>query len=246
MRLPEGGELLDKVQEAYEAWYKIWNTSYIPKLMYQPKWWKQNRDLQEGDIVFFQKRESELDTSWTLGTVDQLVKGRDGLSRRAIVKYQNFKEAFHRLTDRHIRSLVKIWSMDDQNIDEDLAELQRRLMTTGESCDLLDQLLQAGPGGGQPQPMPGSSFATAVNFASACGKCCCDSHCRLSHPADQKPASCVMSVLLAQRPVDLGHPAQLQLGLDDLEQGAGHDDVEEDSCDCSLTDVMSSLSLNLA
>ena len=246
MRLPEGGELLDKVQEAYEAWYKIWNTSYIPKLMYQPKWWKQNRDLQEGDIVFFQKRESELDTSWTLGTVDQLVKGRDGLSRRAIVKYQNFKEAFHRLTDRHIRSLVKIWSMDDQNIDEDLAELQRRLMTTGESCDLLDQLLQAGPGGGQPQPMPGSSFATAVNFASACGKCCCDSHCRLSHPADQKPSSCVMSVLLAQRPVDLGHPAQLQLGLDDLEQGAGHDDVEEDSCDCSLTDVMSSLSLNLA
>ena len=245
MRLPEGGELLDKVQEAYEAWYKIWNTSYVPKLMHQPKWWKQDRDIQEGDIIFFQKRESELDTSWTLATIDQLVKGRDGLSRRAVVKYQNPKENFHRVTDRHIRSLVKVWSVDDQNIDEDLAELQRRLMTTGESCDLLDQLLQAGPGGGHPQPIPGPT----VNLATACDKCCCDGHCKSSHPADQQPPSTLMSALLAQRPVDLGHSDEYQLGLalGDLDQAAAHDGehAEEDSCDCSLTAVMSSLSLNL-
>ena len=58
-----------------------------------------------------------------------------------------------------------------------------------------------------------------------------------------------MSALLAQRPVDLGHSDEYQLGLalGDLDQAAAHDGehVEEDSCDCSLTAVMSSLSLNL-
>ena len=142
MRLPRGGELLDKVQETYQAWFKIWSTSYIPKVMFQPKWWKQDRDLKEGDIVFFQKKESELDTAWTLGTIDQLVKGRDDLARRAVVRYQNPSENFHRVTDRHIRSLVKIWSIDDQNVDEDLAELLKQLQATGETCDLLDQLVQ--------------------------------------------------------------------------------------------------------
>ena len=58
--------------------------------MYQPKWCKQERDLKEGDIVFFQKDESALAIRWTLGTIDQLVIGRDGLARRAMVKYQNF------------------------------------------------------------------------------------------------------------------------------------------------------------
>ena len=156
MREPAGGGLLDKVQESYEAWYKIWNASYIPKLMYQPKWCKQERDLKEGDIVFFQKDESALAIRWTLGTIDQLVIGRDGLARTAMVKYQNFKEDFKRLSDRAIRSLVKIWSVDDQNFDVDLAQLQRRLMADEQSCDLLDQLLQGGPGCGLPQPMPGT------------------------------------------------------------------------------------------
>ena len=218
MREPAGGGLLDKVQESYEAWYKIWNASYIQKLMYQPKWWKQERDLKEGDIVFFQKNESALAIRWTLGTSDQLVIARDGLARRAMVKYQNFNEDFKRLSDRAIRSLVKIWSVDDQNFDVDLAQLQRRLMADEQSCDLLDQLLQAGPGGGLPQPMPGTQSAATLKFNSACGICCWDSHCRVSHQDAQNTTSNAISVLLARRPVDLGHLAQLQSVLDDLGQ----------------------------
>ena len=62
------------------------------------------------------------------------------MARRVIVKYMNHSEDFHRMTDRHIRSLVKIWAVDDQNVDEDLAELQRRLKVTAGG---LDQLLAA-------------------------------------------------------------------------------------------------------
>ena len=121
-------------------------------------------------------------------------------------------------------------------------------MSTGESCDLLDQLLRAGPGSGHPQPIPGPGSA-AVNFASSCVECCCDGHCRFSHRDIHPAMNSVMSVLLARRPVDFGHPEQHHLGLHhvDLDQGAANDDehVEEKSCDCSIADVMSSLSLNL-
>ena len=89
MRMPKGdGELLKEVEKTYNSWFKVWNASYVPKLVSQPKWFKQDRDLLEGDIVMFQKSESSLDSRWTLGTVDQLVRSRDGLVRRVIVRYQ--------------------------------------------------------------------------------------------------------------------------------------------------------------
>ena len=89
----------------------------------------------------FQKHETELDSKWTLGTVDQLPRGRDGLSRRVIIRYQNASENHHRLTDRGIRSVVKVWSCDDQNIDEDLQELQKRLESFPAGPAIIKQLL---------------------------------------------------------------------------------------------------------
>ena len=64
MRLPRGGELLDKVQEIYDTWFKIWASTYLPKIMFQPKWWKQECDLCEGDVVIFKKKDSVLDSVW--------------------------------------------------------------------------------------------------------------------------------------------------------------------------------------
>ena len=141
MRMPQGdGELLKEVEKIYKAWFKVWNISYVPKLLAQPKWFQQDQDLLEGDVVMFQKSESDLGSRWTLGTVDQLVKSKDGLARRAIVRYKNFKEEFHRVTDRSVRSLVKIWSCDDLNIDDDLAELHRRLCSIDRGEELVKQI----------------------------------------------------------------------------------------------------------
>ena len=212
--------------------------------MFQPKWWKQDRDLKEGDIVFFQKKESELDTAWTLGTIDQLVKGRDDLARRAVVRYQNPSENFHRVTDRHIRSLVKIWSIDDQNVDEDLAELQKQLQANGENCDLLDQLVQGGhgdrPGVGAIEGPDGdldvgplqSLQVSAISAGTAAEAA--------------KSYTNVMPELLAEESMVVGHLALTQLGLEDLDQHPEQGgEVEEESCQCSLTATFSSLSLNL-
>ena len=71
MRMPAGdGELLKEVEKVYNNWFKIWNVSYLPKLLQQPKWFKQDRDLLEEDVLMLQKSESVLDSRWTLGTVD--------------------------------------------------------------------------------------------------------------------------------------------------------------------------------
>ena len=255
MRMPSGGgELLEEVQKVYDSWFKVWNVSYIPKLLYQPKWWKQDRDLKDGDIVMFQKTESELDSKWTLGTVDQLVRGRDGLVRRAVVRYQNYSEDFHRLSDRHTRRLVKIWSVDDQNIDQDLAELQRRLEMTERGSALVVQLLEAPTVLHLPAAEPfntdgePAAFQSSPLIHSACGFCCCDSHCRIGHQTLQKPAGHVLVTLLTKRvlnPILLLPSGHLVAQEDHVE-----DDVQEedsiDGCECSLTSILNSLSLNLA
>ena len=126
MKLPAGGELLDRVQDTYDSWFRIWSECYIPKIMFQPKWWRIDRDLKEGDIVFFRKKESNLEQQWSLGRVEQLIKGRDGLIRKVIVQYQNATEDFKRVTDRHIRSLygcsrwkTRRWMMISWNFRRD-------------------------------------------------------------------------------------------------------------------------------
>ena len=62
----------------------------------------------QGDLVYFQRSEGALVGVWMIGRVDQLVRSRDGLIRRILVKYRNNKENFDRITERSARKLIKI------------------------------------------------------------------------------------------------------------------------------------------
>ena len=79
-------ELLSKVEELYEAWFRVWQDAVMPNLIFQPKWYDIDRDLQEGDLVYFQKSESKLDNKWQVGKVEQIVRGRDQKIRKVILK----------------------------------------------------------------------------------------------------------------------------------------------------------------
>ena len=235
MRLPVGGgELLQQVEKIYTSWFKIWNDAYIPKLLYTPKWFNKNQDLNEGDIVIFQKKESELDSAWSLGTIDQLIEGRDGMYRRAIVKYRNANENLDRVTDRGIRSLVKIWSLDDQNVDEDLAELQTRLKNSDQAEEVLNQLISVGPDA-IPQAL--------CNMPKLkLDSCCCVNHCRIEHTSDVKPIRIQSSSrflrqtsIMTEGIYTLSYPIEPQSEqLDD-----------NDYCSCTLNAMMTNLNLNL-
>ena len=58
-----------KVEQIYEAFFRVWNASVVPKLIPQPKWFKESSELKPGDIIYFQKTENELSSNWTVGMV---------------------------------------------------------------------------------------------------------------------------------------------------------------------------------
>ena len=60
--------------------------------MTQKTGFKNSRDLKPSDIVYFQRKQSELSSDWTKGIVDQIVHGRDGVIRKVYVKYRNVNE----------------------------------------------------------------------------------------------------------------------------------------------------------
>ena len=129
IRLARGSrELLEKVEALYDSWFKVWQDTVVPKLLFQPKWYDSDKDLQEGDLVYFQKKDSKLSNKWVIGKVDQVVRSdRDQKVRRVVVKYNNEKEEFCRLTDRSVRKLVKLFSIDEHQVQDDLAELQKKI-----------------------------------------------------------------------------------------------------------------------
>ena len=129
-RLPVGGsEMVEKVDKLYQSWYRLWKDSVIPKLIRQPKWFKTDKHLQPGDLVYFQKDQGKATSGWIMGRVDQVIRGRDGLIREATVAYRNHSENFNRMTNRAVRSLVKLFSIDEDCIQDDLAVLQKRIDT---------------------------------------------------------------------------------------------------------------------
>ena len=69
--------------------------------------------------------------------MDQVVRGRDGVIRKVVVKYRNSNEEFDRLTDRSSRKLIKLYSIDDPDLYADLSKLQARIdeLTGGLSQD---------------------------------------------------------------------------------------------------------------
>ena len=137
VRLPKGpGELLEKIEKSYEVFFKLWNTTVIPKLMKQNKWFNSMEELKVNDIVYFRKEESELSSKWTVGKVVNVVRSKDGMVRRATIEYQNSTEDFARTTDRAVRSLIKICNMDDNGWQEDMSKVEKLLEAMKDNnCD---------------------------------------------------------------------------------------------------------------
>ena len=95
-------------------------------------------------MVLYRKHDGDTSSPWVLGVIDQLVKGRDGLARRALVQRKNPSEETSRVTDRHIRKLVKIWSIEDISIEDDLAELHKRIQNSDKDGRLTGILEERG------------------------------------------------------------------------------------------------------
>ena len=114
-------------QKLFNVWFENWLLCHVPKLMEQPKWFRDNRDLKEGDIVIFLKQESEISSNYQFGIVQSVETGRDGRIRKVKVRYRNHSERIDRETYRSARSLVIIHSVDELNIMQELGEIARKV-----------------------------------------------------------------------------------------------------------------------
>ena len=176
LRLPHGAsELAEKVRKAYESWFHIWNQAYIPKILFKPKWFRDEVDLKVDDIVYFPKSsDAQKDNVWITGRISKLNRSRDGLIRKVVIKYRNSNEDRDRETERSVRTISKLWNCEDGNLQDDFAELASRLKNVQTGQAMLDQVRMnyCTKPFGESRPSVPSHLGDG---------CCCESHCQLAH-----------------------------------------------------------------
>jgi hypothetical protein len=225
MRLPKNREeQLKLIGDTYEAWFRIWRDSYVPMLMHRPKWFRSDKDLVNGDLVYFIKREGALENKWTMGMVESVKKGRDGIIWEAVIKYCNSSEqklslgksdnqpnsTFPRYTKRSARKLIKIFSIEETSLAKDMAELSRKMKLTDAAANITVQVSTS-----RPEKCEGRRYAQ--------GECCCQDHCKLSehHTARVKMVDMVDAVLKAVEVIDIDEPELENLGEEASTWGLG-------------------------
>ena len=173
----DNNKMMAEVQKRTEAWFKIFRDACVPRLLLQQKWFRNERDLSVGDLVFFRKTDSELgDGDWIVGMVEQVIPSKDGLIRQAVIKYRNATEAFDRFSTRTTRKLVRLCNVDDPSLSEDLSWVQQKL----------EELEGSSPQIVNVQTNQDQEVQT--DERSKCKGCCCHEHCKVRyHSFHRKP-----------------------------------------------------------
>ena len=91
------------------------------------------------DVVLFLKQEGALSKTYQYGIIHQVEKGKDGLIRKALVKYRNHNEKSDRFTWRSVRQLVIIHPVDEINLMDELSKMNNYIVHSA-ACDNHDLL----------------------------------------------------------------------------------------------------------
>ena len=120
-------EITDKIDrilqlhsDIFDSWWEAWLTSAVPKLVAQPKWFKNDEDIKIGDVVLFKRTEGSLAGEYKFGMVDDVHRGADNRIRSVVIRYKNASEEVERKTFRAVRSLIIVHRIDEISIMEEL------------------------------------------------------------------------------------------------------------------------------
>ena len=56
-------------ERIFKVWFETWLMSHVPKLTHQPKWFKSDTDVKEGDVVMFKKVDGLLSNNYQYGMI---------------------------------------------------------------------------------------------------------------------------------------------------------------------------------
>ena len=88
-----------------------------------PKWFRNDRNLAEGDVVLFSKSEKEFENIYQYGIIKSVVHSKDGRIRKVEVEYVNHTEKARRCTTRHARDLIVIHPVEELGLSKELFDL---------------------------------------------------------------------------------------------------------------------------
>ncbi len=135
---------LKKVDETYKGWFEIWNVSELPNMIPQPRWFK----VKQGDVIMFQKFANELSSDWPVCQIESIIRSRskDGAIRRVEVRYHNQNDKEPKFTDRAVRSLVRLFHIEDNyyiEVDAIISDLENKAKVDEENIDKVEPLSRA-------------------------------------------------------------------------------------------------------
>jgi hypothetical protein len=161
--------------------------------------------------------------------VDSVTRSKDGVVRRASVRYHNAAESGPRLSDRAVRSLVRLFNVEDTYFIDDMSEFERLMAELDKKSETVDPVkLVKGSDGLFKVKDP------VVNPVELSCGCCCASHCAMNV---HNVAGTVIGVTLA-------HKVNVALSMEEFEFPHIYerdllDDYEEDvpvKSGCNMTE----------
>ena len=110
-------------EEIFNAWFENWLITHVPKLMHQPKWFDNERDVKEGDVILFLKNDGALKSTYQFGKIKEIERSQDNRIRKVTITYRNHNESINRETRRGVRHIVMIHPVDETSIVTELEEI---------------------------------------------------------------------------------------------------------------------------
>ena len=115
------------VYRLFNAWYKLWNSIYVPQILSRKKWFSNSEEqIDLDDIVLFKLKETEFSTNWVLGKIESVRIGRDGVNRECIILYKSIGKTDEILTvERSTRDVVKLFNIEDTSLYKDIENVRK-------------------------------------------------------------------------------------------------------------------------
>ena len=135
---------MENVYRLFNAWYKLWNSIYVPQILSRKKWFSNSEEqIYQDDIVLFKLKETEFSTNWVLGEIESVRTGRDGVNRECIILYKSIGETDEMLTvERSTRDVVKLFNIEDTSLYKDIENVRKLAKSIFENSPAVNSMVE--------------------------------------------------------------------------------------------------------
>ena len=123
-------DLMSRIKDLYDSWYRCWVTSFVPLILERPKWKLESDNLAPNDVIYFKMLDSPLGATWKLGKVESVKTGRDGFVRDVTVAYKIMDDDTetwrHATVERPVRECIKLFEMEDTTFMDNMKDIRNR------------------------------------------------------------------------------------------------------------------------